>query len=124
LCFLIFLRWGQEYITGPSKKPFVMYGAGGSGKSAMLSKGKSANSRKVRVQQRKCKQTKAPCKEVFIFRDISKEFGVWKVIIRPKTVTQAKKLHIFYFSFNYFLYDLWDFYYHVYYLSYNKIRAN
>ncbi len=37
--FLIFLRWDQEYITGPSKKPFVMYGAGGSGKSAMLSKG-------------------------------------------------------------------------------------
>ena len=29
----------KEYITGPSKKPFVMYGAGGSGKSAMLSKG-------------------------------------------------------------------------------------
>ena len=27
----------KEYITGPSNKPFVMYGAGGSGKSAMLS---------------------------------------------------------------------------------------
>ena len=28
----------QEYITGPSQKPFVLYGAGGSGKSALLSK--------------------------------------------------------------------------------------
>ena len=28
----------KDYITGPSSKPFVMYGAGGSGKSAMLSK--------------------------------------------------------------------------------------
>jgi hypothetical protein len=53
LRFLIFLRWCQEYITGPSKKPFVMYGAGGSGKSAMLSKGKSADSMKIRVQQLK-----------------------------------------------------------------------
>jgi hypothetical protein len=28
----------QKYITGPSTKPFVLYGAGGSGKSALLSK--------------------------------------------------------------------------------------
>jgi len=28
----------KEYITGPSTKPFVLYGAGGSGKSALLSK--------------------------------------------------------------------------------------
>ena len=28
----------QEYITGPSSKPFVLYGAAGSGKSALLSK--------------------------------------------------------------------------------------
>ena len=28
----------KDYITGPSTKPFVLYGAGGSGKSALLSK--------------------------------------------------------------------------------------
>ena len=28
----------KNYITGPSTKPFIMYGAGGSGKSAVLSK--------------------------------------------------------------------------------------
>ena len=28
----------KDYITGPSSKPFVLYGAGGSGKSALLSK--------------------------------------------------------------------------------------
>ena len=28
----------KEYITGPSRKPFVLYGNGGSGKSALLSK--------------------------------------------------------------------------------------
>ena len=28
----------KEYISGPSQKPFVLYGAGGSGKSALLSK--------------------------------------------------------------------------------------
>jgi hypothetical protein len=27
----------KDYITGPSTRPFVMYGAGGSGKSSMLS---------------------------------------------------------------------------------------
>jgi hypothetical protein len=27
----------RAYITGPSTRPFVMYGAGGSGKSSMLS---------------------------------------------------------------------------------------
>ncbi len=27
----------KDYITGPSNKPFVLYGAGGSGKTAMLS---------------------------------------------------------------------------------------
>jgi hypothetical protein len=27
----------RDYITGPSTRPFVMYGAGGSGKSSMLS---------------------------------------------------------------------------------------
>jgi hypothetical protein len=29
----------KDYITGPSIKPFVLYGAGGSGKTAMLSMG-------------------------------------------------------------------------------------